>query len=299
MAQTLRLCHFYLNNSLHTLVIFMLFLCRLVFLVLLFIPCAEAVASQDAWWITAQGSLLDFNYREYGDSGNLIDKEGGILPGLIIKMGKNQGQWRFAGKLSCHAGDARYIGQTNAGVPISTVTQQQLADAELRADYSIRNDTSVIQGIYVAAGRHYWKRDIQPTYTVSGAPVMGLLERYHWWQLDIGTNAMLYSDGHSRWLLDVRLMRIKNPQVAVYYSGLYDDVRLALGEHWGARLSLPWSYALDSSIILLVEPYVESYRLGRSATVPLTSHGIPVGTVFEPNSSSNNFGLSIGVHKDF
>ncbi len=275
----------------------MLYLRHFILLTLLSIPCANVIASPEAWWINAQGSLLDFNYREYSDQGNLLDKESGILPGLIFGMGKNQGQWRFAGKLSCHAGDATYSGQTNGGVPISTVTKQLITDMELRVEYSFSNDASIFKELYLGVAQHYWKRDIQPTHTANGAPVLGLLERYQWRQLNIGANTMLLSTERSRWLLDVRLMRVVNPQVTVFYSGLYDDARLALGAHWGTRVSLPWSYSLGQSTTLRVEPYVESYKLGRSATVTLTNQGVPVGNVFEPNSVSNNFGLLVGVHK--
>ena len=140
----------------------MLYLRHFILLTLLSIPCANVIASPEAWWINAQGSLLDFNYREYSDQGNLLDKESGILPGLIFGMGKNQGQWRFAGKLSCHAGDATYSGQTNGGVPISTVTKQLITDMELRVEYSFSNDASIFKELYLGVAQHYWKRDIQP-----------------------------------------------------------------------------------------------------------------------------------------
>jgi hypothetical protein len=268
---------------------------RILLLTLLTIPQANGLENQESVEVTAQGSLLDFNYREYSDQGSLLDEENGILPGLIFGLGKNQGKWRFAGKLSCHAGDATYTGKTNHGVPISTVTTQLITDLGFRLDYTLKNEASIVQGIYLGAAQHYWKRNIHSGYTATGAPVSGLLEKYRWRQWIIGANAEILSRERSRWLLDVRLMRIANPQVTVFYSGLYDDAHLALGAHWGARVSLPWLYSLGQSSALLVEPYAERYIFGRSATAPLTSHGIPVGGVFEPESVTKNFGLSVGV----
>jgi hypothetical protein len=44
-----------------------------------------------------------------------------------------------------------------------------------------------------------------------------------------------------------------------------------------------------------VEPFVESFDLGRSATAPLTDNGTPVGTVSEPRSETRNYGLAINI----
>lgn len=276
-----------------------LFLHRIFLLMLLSALSSKAVGNQEEWWFAAQGSLLDFDYREYGDQGSLLDKESGILPGLILEIGKSKGQWRLSGKLSGHAGGVTYSGQTNGGVPISTVTKQQITDVGLRAEYSFENTPRIIKGIYFSAAQHYWRRDIQPTRTANGSPVAGLLEKYQWWQLNVGANVLLLRTERSQWMLDFSLMRISDPRISIYFSGLYDDASLALGERWGSRVSLPWRHSLGQSTTLLVEPYIERYKLGRSKSVPLSNHGFPIGTLFEPNSEYSNLGLAIGLRRDF
>jgi len=60
-----------------------------------------------------------------------------------------------------------------------------------------------------------------------------------------------------------------------------------------------WRYTMSRTAGLTVEPFVESFALGRSATAPLTSNGAAVGTVNEPRSDTRNYGLVISVSQRF
>lgn len=57
------------------------------------------------------------------------------------------------------------------------------------------------------------------------------------------------------------------------------------------------TYSMTSSTALVLEPYLEKYKLGRSSSAPLTRQGVIMGTVFEPDSSSSNYGVVLGIHK--
>jgi len=75
----------------------------------------------------------------------------------------------------------------------------------------------------------------------------------------------------------------------------FDDVDLDLGAKNGVRLSLALQRDLGKSTSLWLRPWFEYWELGRNAESDLLSHGIPVGTVFEPDSETSNFGISLGV----
>jgi hypothetical protein len=254
------------------------------------------VHAQDGLYLSLEGDLRHFDYREYDSQGNLLDWENGFLPGLLLGMDYSKGSWQIAGLLSYHSGDIAYTGQTSGGMPISTTTRQQITDAELHAGYQFQQIQQITPTLYVGTANHYWRRDIQATHTSSGIPVRGLLETYRWWQAFLGVKISGKTSSFD-WGLDTRLTRIIAPTVDVDYSGLYDNSHLELGKRWGFRLALPMSYLMNHSTTLVLEPYLERFSLGRSSTVPLTSQGVIRGTVSEPDSTTSNYGVVLGIQK--
>lgn len=268
-----------------------------IFSLLFFLlPLAHA-QEPDGLRFTLGSDLQHFDYSEYSDQGKLLDRESGFLPGLLLGIGRNQGPWQIAGQLSFHTGGVTYAGQTNSGVPITTTTEQRITNVELRAGYQFRQTQQIRQILYFGAANHYWQRNIQPTITSAGIPVRGLLETYSWWQAFLGIKMLSNKTSSFDWGLDARLTRIIAPRIEIDYSGLYDNPQLKLGEHWGYRVALPMTYSMTSSTALVLEPYLEKYKLGRSSSAPLTSQGVIMGTVFEPDSSSSNYGVVLGIHK--
>lgn len=260
------------------------------------LPLAHA-QEMDEPGLSLEGDLQHFNYREYSDQGKLLDRESGFLPGLSLGINHFQGVWEIAGRLSYHAGDVAYTGQTNGGEHISTTTAQQLVSIELIVGHQFRQTEQIRPTLYFGTSSHFWLRDIQPTYTASGVPVRGLSETYRWWQAFLGAKISGYKMSSIDWGLDARLTRTIAPKIKVDYSGLYDNSQLDLSERWGFRLALPMSYAMRHSTTLIIEPYLEKYALGRSAPTHLTSQGVIRGTVIEPDSIGNNYGIMLGIRK--
>lgn len=265
-------------------------------LIFFLLPLAHA-REQDGLGLSLEGDLRHFDYREYGDQGNLLDRESGFLPGLRLGIDHFHGAWQVTGQLSYHAGGIAYAGQTNGGAPISTTTEQQLANVELTAGHRFQSAQQIRPTLYLGAAAHSWRRDIKPTYTASGMPVRGLLETYRWWRAFLGVRISGYKAFSIDWELDARLARIIAPRIEVDYSGLYDNSQLDLGERWGVRLALPMSYSMRHSTALVIEPYLEKYKLGRSSFAQLSSQGIVKGTVFEPGSSGDNYGVMFGIRQ--
>lgn len=269
-----------------------------IFCTLLIIQEVEA-QPQNGIEYSIGGSILHFDYQEFNDSGKLLDREQGFIPGLALGLSNKADQWVFAGDFSYHAGDVPYVGNTNNGIPITTTTRQNIVALGLRAEYSLQSDKGSEYAIYFGTSYHQWERDIRSTTTASGAPVSGLFEIYTWWTGFVGIKSEIYRSGSDSLLFDIRLLQTFNPEIKVFFGNAYDNVKLPLGERWGGRLALPWRYLLDQESSLLIEPYAEYFEFGRSNSAPLTSSGSVVGSVLEPFSQTLNYGLTLGVTRKF
>lgn len=268
----------------------------------LFVPLytLEAMAqAQKGNEVSISGSVMHFNYKEWDDSGKLLDQEDGFLPGFLLGLNQKTDSWLIAENFTYHGAEVNYTGQTQTGIPITTHTKQQIADIAMHAEYWIVNKQSLNYALYFGAGYHFWDRNIHPTTTAGGAPVSGLHEIYSWWSGFLGMKAEIYQSDTSIWQLDARLTHTINPQISIDFNGQYDNATLGLGERTGFRLSIPSKYSLNSTTSLNIEPYVESFEFGRSSTSPLTSNGTTIGTVFEPYSQTINYGLTVGISQHF
>jgi hypothetical protein len=276
------------------------FLPVLCMLLALLVPLGAKAQPEQGSALTIAGSVLHFGYQEFNDTGKLLDREDGFLPGLVLGLSHTADRWLFAGDFAVYGGEVVYTGLTNTGIPISTRTEQHIADLALRSEYWQENDKGVSYAFYAGAGYHHWDRDIKPTITATGIPVSGLFETYRWWSAFLGAKASFYKSASVVWLLDARVLQIISPTLNTDYNGQYDNVTLQLGERLGVRLALPLSYTMNQTSSLIVEPYAESYELGRSARSPLNSNGTASGrTIWEPLSQTINYGLTVGVSQRF
>jgi hypothetical protein len=272
-------------------------------LVMLATSHAESVgpdSQRGEWNLLLAPALKDFSYKELDTSGDLLDREDGVAPGVILGLSR---EWRdlfFAVDFSYYGGDVDYDGQTQSGIPITTQTNAQFSDVSFRAERRQRTATGRAYGTYVGLGYHEWVRDIESTRTTGGAFVQGLLETYTWWTAELGARISLYQAGAGRWQLDARFLYTLDPSVEVDSHGLFDRTTLEPAGRPGFRVALPWEYgAKGQATGFIVEPWVEYYEFGESDKETITSGGTPVGTAFEPRSETRNFGVSAGILRRF
>lgn len=275
------------------------FICVLYTLLVLLIPVKAVAQPEMERALTVSGAALNFGYQEFNDNGKQLNQEHGIIPGLTMRFSQAQGRWLIVGDLSYYSGDVTYNGLTNIGTPVTTRTGQKIAELSMHAEYWRATAGGFNYALYSGAGYYYRERDIQPTRTATGAPVSGLFETYQWWLGFLGAKTVLYTSERAQWILDTRFTRPVNPSVTADFNGVNDGVRLGLGGRWGTRWALPWYYTANQAMGFVVEPFVESYELGRSATMPLTRNGVIIGTVSEPRSESFNYGFMISVQRRF
>lgn len=238
---------------------------------------------QPATSVWAGLTTLGFDYEEFDDQGDSFNQEQGWLPGATAGFTYASQQWLFGGSFHWTAGDAEYTSPTT-----DTTTDEELLDIALFVDAPLFTQGNDSLHLTVGGGYHAWWRDIRST-----PHAFGLNEIYRWKYALIGLRSEHRFDPEITLTTAIQLTRTLSPEVSVDFRQHYDNTVLALGEENGFRLGLSLMKSLGDGIVLQVSPWYETWKLGRSADDNLSSHGLPVGTVFEPRSETHDMGIDL------
>ena len=249
--------------------------------------CALAHAQTD---LQVSAGFMGFSYKEYADSGALLDREDAWLPGVTAELGYREGAWRISASGSFFSGTADYDGQTQGGVPAKTNTDEQLWSAGLRLERRVEIGTASLSP-YLGLAYHEWQRDIKNGRTVNNTPVTGLLEVYSWKTVELG--ALLRFN--TRWegveiALDGRVFQTYAPELQVRLPGATRDTFFDLGEESGGRFAVLGTYPLKPRLYLRLEAFYERWSFGRSPVV---------NGFLEPRSDTQTAGLLVGLTHSF
>jgi hypothetical protein len=264
------------------------------FVALLWAGHGLAMGSETAGWIGL--SVMEFGYKEFGDRGELLNREDGLLPGLTLGVVQTWNNWFGGLEGSINSGEVTYDGRTQSGIPLETDTDERIIATALQLGYWFNRPKSFNYALYGGLGYRYWRRDIQPTALTDGSPIAGLLETYQWKYGLLGIKIKYNQSDIVHWKIDVQLMRTIDPEIEVDFQGFegFDDTRLELNEKYGTSINISWNYAYNKTQSLEITPFYEQWDLGRSPEKTLTSNGVPVGLhIFEPRSETRNIGISI------
>lgn len=232
-------------------------------------------------------SVLRFNYTEYNDAGARLDRELGSIPGLSFKLTRRFSAWEWEGLASYHHGHVNYTGQTQSGAPYNTRTDEENSDFALRLGHWF--DASYPFMPYAGLGYRRWDRNILP------ATLSGLFESYRWTYGWLGTKFMAFQKENSHIMLDVGLIKPLATEMHVYIRGTDNAATVLYPKgKTGLRMMLTSQRALSENSTLILEPYFEYWRLGRSPSV--TTGG---DTVYEPASKTRNLGLNLRLGRMF
>ncbi len=233
-------------------------------------------------------SATRFDYREFDDSGRILDKELGGIPGVSLKVGQRFTAWEWETSGSYHYGRVNYNGQTNLGNPYSTRTDESIGDISLRLGrwFGDRYPTMPYAGI----GYRRWDRNILP------GGVNGLFESYRWKYLWLGLRqSFAPQQNSSQFTLDVGLLKPIKPEMHIDFKGTYSVSPVVYPESKvGVRVLLTSSIALSRNTRMSLEPFYEYWKLGRSPTV----YSGPIN-LYEPASTTSNLGLNLKLGWSF
>lgn len=230
-----------------------------------------------------------FEYEENHD-GNRLNKEDGELPGLELRLEEYRGQW-YARAWGRYAdGEVDYDGQTNAGAPLNTDTDETIWHGHLGLGRWLTSPDSFLDlGLQAGGGYRHWERDIQSTSTV-----LGLEETYRWPYLSAGATA-LKTRGAATWSLEAELLWPINPEVEIDDNPVFNKTELDLEQQLGGRLALRWHQDLNPRLGLALELWYEHWELGQSDTETINAKGGGTLSIFEPDSDTDIIGVTLSL----
>lgn len=226
-------------------------------------------------------SVSNFDFREFDAQGDRLLREDGLLVGIAGRWDGIFRHWSFglAGELS--GGEVDYDGQTQAGVPLQTKTDELIFEGQARIGWIVPLKRGFSTEYFGALGYRGWERDIQATPT-SG----DVFETYRWFYASAGFDGGYRSSPASIWHLRIEILRPLNPEVEIRLGG-FDDVTLDLGRETGWRVGVINRRTLDSKKHLEFALEYTAWNLGRSSAKPLTRNGMVTGfVVSEPASET-------------
>ena len=237
-------------------------------------------------------SLLDMNYREFDDNDFQLNREDGILPGLTAQLTFEGNRFDSLIYASYHTADIDYDGYTQSLIPVQTKTSTDIIDINYRIAVKPEHRFQWYGGI----GYRYWRRNILPTVIDTGTgpqSVAGILEEYSWFYGLLGAKTNLYESGNSEFAVDFRITHMLGAKMDIDFFGFqgYNNTTLDLGEKTNIRIALPWRLKTQNTYTWMIEPYFESWDIGKSNTVTVA----PGVNVLEPRSETRNVGINMQI----
>jgi hypothetical protein len=234
------------------------------------------------------------SYEEFVNGGSL-DKDTGWNNGVYVEVRKDDEE-AFARLLFDYVAtkSATYTGSLQNGTPLTMSTEEKFFVFEVNAGYKALNFSTATLSPYAGIGYRDWKRgsDNLPDYK----------EDYSWWYVAAGGN-LAYRFSRLVVAADVALVYPFGSKMTTNISGMVDEASFDIKPRLGYRAELPVNYEIskaeDMKILVFVTPFYQKWKFGASDPVTLTQSGIPVGTAFEPESTTVMYGFRAGIGLNF
>ncbi len=237
-----------------------------------------ASANCDAADLSIAGELMYFDYEETDIDGSRLNTETGFIPGFSIAASRPSRSARHSLEFSLYGGDVNYDGQTQAGVPHQTTTEQTIYRLQYRVSSSLETTDADLYGkIYW----QQWDRDIQPN-----AGVSGLFERYQWWSIEAGVEVPLMRKERQDLLLELGVLTTLNGTILVDLSDAgFGEPELDLGSGIGFSGEIRYEVVQSNNSSLHFGVSYRTWEFGRSNSAIITN-GIDTFIITEPDSQT-------------
>lgn len=251
-----------------------------LFIYLLLIFCTNTVQASS---FEIGADLYYFSYEEFGITGNSLDKEIGVLPGIKAKYSFQYEGLSFSSFINLHDGTVNYIGSTQSGQSHNTRTLQNLLSFGF--DLKIPLQSVVVSNMTIGYRNWKWDRDI---LSVNG--VMGLHELYKWHELSIGLEHITEIKESVYYTTQLSLLHTVNPEMKIYLENSSET--LQLGEHLGFRIQFGKTWLRNTNQINL-NFMIEYWQFGRSNSVFTDDFFGSSVFIAEPRSESIHTSLNL------
>lgn len=235
--------------------------------------------------IDAATKVLRFNYEEFDLSGKSLNKETGFLPGFSISSTKALASTSHTISFELYDGQVDYDGQTQSGVPHTTLTDETLYRLFYKLNWFPSEDG---HSIYTKVSWQQWDRDILPANNVSG-----LYEQYQWLAFEVGFSVAIYEKNANTWLLDLGAAKVFDGSIMVDLETQgFGKPKLQLGNGSGFSAALMYQRSLNQKSNLSLTLTHQYWTFGRSNDEAI-SDGVTTLIITEPRSESNHTALSL------
>lgn len=230
--------------------------------------------------VDISGGVEQFVWQEYDDAGDKLVKESGQRKFVSVAVDNEvSDRWIYGFRGRIYSGTVDYDGQLMNGTSYSTDTNYDgvLIDVDFTGRFMGSDGQYSDLGLRFGVDGEAWRRRITGAggYTEEYAVVSGNL-------------GLAYIPGQGLF----GEVGAKYPFSINEDVDLYDDVTLkpkgafSLFATVGYNFNQRWS----------VKGHYDSYRFKASDTEPLTDGGVLVGNVYQPESSMDLYGISIGFY---
>lgn len=244
----------------------------------LFLACCLTPFVSYAVEIGMSAELMYFNYEEFDTSGNSLNKENGLLPGLTLLASQAHQAINNTVEISIFDGEVDYDGQTQSGQPYRTNTDETIYRFLYKISWSPENNKGAF---YAKTYWQQWDRNILPNNGVSG-----LFERYQWWSFEAGIQTLLYKNDRHDLLFELGVLKTTNGTIKIDLSNSgYGTPILDLGDDIGFNGALNYRINFGQNSNLQFGFRYTNWGFGRSNSRTL-SNGSNTITIVEPESTS-------------
>jgi len=239
---------------------------------ILLIPSQHVYADLN---ISIAPGLAYFHYEEFDENKNTLNKETGFIPGISLSLQHSQHS------LGTHIfdGDVDYDGQTQAGSPHKTDTDESLYYLFYRYNFLNHDNDSLF---FIGANYQLWQRFIKANNGVNS-----LYEEYSWWHIEAGIQLEKILKNNSKIKFEFAGLRTFNGNIMIDLQNFgYGEANLDLGSKNGIRSLLALNFETDNSLMFSIGVEHKYWEFGKSNTTTL-SNGTNSISILEPDSESN------------
>lgn len=236
--------------------------------------------------ISISPGIMYFNYEEFDLNNVTLDTEIGFIPGISFLF--NDGEFSLGAHI--FSGEVEYDGQTQAGAPHKTDTDESLYYLFYRHDFPATDQHNIFIGI----NYQLWERFIQANNGVGS-----LYEEYSWWSAEAGIKLDFNTADNKNINFELAGFRTFNGDILIDLNNFgYGQPTLNLGDKFGIRSLLSLELKSDNYTTMQIGVEYKYWGFGRSNTETL-SNGINTISIVEPESTSNLLRFFINFTQSF
>lgn len=237
------------------------------------------------WTVEAGARLVQSDWREFSSQGAELLHESGLLRGSSLGAEMQCSGWRLALRAVGADGNRDYMGQTQAGVPLATLSELRHSDFALEVGRALWESVELMGSLRSVEVQ----RNILSTASANGYP-----ERYRWSVAALGVLGRWPITDYDTLHAAVTWGAGQNQSMTVWLPNR-DAATLSLGEITETAVSLAWRHRLTPQWALVTQWELQKTRIGQGDAGAIFRNGVPVGVAYQPQSemTQQHIGLTV------